>query len=79
MNMFTDYDKIATLRETLKRNRPKKVTDADGFKHKVDYGEEYGKQYAEIGWCLPSGCCVVLEDHGNNPDLGVPLAVRFWL
>ena len=80
MSMFTDYSDIEVLRETIKRDRPEKFIDENGQHHSnIAYGEEYGKQYADIGWCLPAGCCVVLEDHGNNPESGVPLAVRIWL
>ena len=80
MSMFTDYNDIEALRETIKRDRPEKFLDENGQHHStIAYGEEYGKEYADIGWILPAGCCVVLEDHGNNPELGVPVAVRFWL
>lgn len=80
MSMFTDYSDIEQLRETIKRSRPDELYSKDGVTiSKIAYGEEYGKEYAEVGWCLPAGCCVVLEDHGNNPELGVPTGVRIWL
>ena len=78
--MFTDYEYIEKLRLYLKTERPEKFIDIDGQHHSnVVYGKEYGKEYADIGWSLPAGCCVTLEDHGNNPELGVPTGVRFWL
>ncbi|CAB4182784.1 hypothetical protein UFOVP1328_61 [uncultured Caudovirales phage] len=80
MSMFTDYNDIEVLRETIKRDRPTELYSKDGVTiSNIAYGEEYGKEYAEIGWCLPDGCLVVLEDHGNNPHLGVAMGVRIWL
>jgi hypothetical protein len=80
MSMFIDYDEMEFMRERITRERPERFFNKDGEEYgTVHYGEEYGKEYADIGWILPAGCCVVLEDHGNNPELGVPVAVRFWL
>lgn len=80
MSMFTDYDKLVEIREMIKRDRPDVFFDENGQRQgRIVYGKDHGKEYAEIGWCLPAGCCVVLEDHGNNPELGVPTGVRIWL
>jgi hypothetical protein len=78
--MFTDFNDLNEFREKLKRERPERFIDENGQHHSnIFYGNEYGRDYAEISWTLPVGCHVTLEDHGNNPELGVPTGVRFWL
>jgi hypothetical protein len=78
--MFTDLEEIEEIRERIIKERPRRLFNRDGeFYGHVWYGKSYGKPYADIGWCLPVGCCVVLEDHGDSRTMGVPLAIRIWL
>jgi len=83
MSMFTDYSDIETLRNRIKRDRPDKFFDENEQHHSnVHYGEAGGWEYADIGWCLPDDCVVVVEGpgtHSDDLDVAVPVALRIWL
>lgn len=83
MSMFTDYTDIEELRDTIKRDRPDRFLDENGQHHSnVAYGEAGGWEYADIGWCLPADCVIVVEGPGiraEDLDVAVPVALRIWL
>ena len=83
MSMFTDYNDIEAVRDRIKLDRPEKFMDENGQHHShVHYGEAGGWEYADIGWCLPADCAIVVEGPGTcaeDLDVITPVALRIWL